>query len=34
MKLLPFTVNVNEDPPVAAEEGLKERVTGTGLLTE
>jgi hypothetical protein len=34
MKLLPFTVNVNDDPPAAAEDGLNERATGTGLLTE
>lgn len=34
MKLLPFTVRVNEDPPAAAEEGLNVRATGTGLLTE
>ena len=33
MKLLPFTVKINEDPPAAAEEGLKEVATGTGLLT-
>jgi hypothetical protein len=34
MKLLPFTVKVNEDPPAAAEVGLKEVAAGTGLLTE
>jgi hypothetical protein len=34
IKLLPFTVNVNEDPPAAAEDGLNEVATGTGLLTE
>ena len=33
MKLLPFTVNVNEVPPAVADEGLNELATGTGLLT-
>lgn len=33
IKLLPFTVKVNEDPPAAAEVGLKEVAAGTGLLT-
>jgi hypothetical protein len=32
MKLLPFTVKVNEALPAAAEVGLKEVAAGTGLL--
>ncbi len=34
MKLFPFTVRVNEVPPAAAEEGLKDVAAGIGLLTE
>ena len=32
-KLLPFTVNVKDDPPTIAEAGVIEIVVGTGLLT-
>ena len=33
IKLLPFTVKVNEVPPAVAEVGLKKVAAGTGLLT-
>ena len=33
IKLLPFTVNVNDEPPAVADVGLKEVAEGTGLLT-
>jgi hypothetical protein len=32
MKLLPVTVSVKADPPLAAEEGFNVVATGTGLL--
>jgi hypothetical protein len=34
IKLLPVSANVNEELPFAADEGLIERATGTGLLLE